>query len=58
MLNVVKNYPVFLNIRRFDYKSSVQFSLENLSKIDNSYISPVENKKKFGQMCKKRNFVV
>ena len=38
-------YRAFPNISRFDYKLNVRFSLENLSKIENSYISRVEKKK-------------
>ena len=38
-------YRIFPNISRFKYKSSVWFSFENLSKIENAYISRVEKKK-------------
>ena len=43
---------------RFEHKLSVRFSFENLSKIEKSYISRVEKKKKIGQIGKKRNFIV
>ena len=39
-----------------EYKSNVWFSFQNLPKIENSYVSRVEEKKEFGQICKKQNF--
>ena len=39
-------YRIFSNISRFDYKPNARFSFENLSKIENSYISRVEKKKR------------
>ena len=44
-------------ISRFEYKSNVWFSFKNLSEIENLYVSRVE-KRKFGQICKKRNFAM
>ena len=49
--------PLFPNVNQSEYKSSVRFSFESLSKIENLYVSRVEKNKKFGQICKKLNFV-
>ena len=46
------NYRLFPNISQFDYKSNVQFSFENLSKIENSYISRVEKKRNLAKYVK------
>ena len=58
-LSNVLTYCIFPQISQTIYKSRVWFFFENLSKIENAYISQVgekKNKKKFGQLCQKQNF--
>ena len=46
------NYHTFSNISQLDYKSNIRFSFENLSKIENSYISRVEKKRNLAKYVK------
>ena len=48
---ILVNYRIFANLSRSEYKSRVRFSFENLSKIENSDVSQIGEKKK------KRNLV-
>ena len=51
------DYRTFSNISRLDYKPNIRLSFENLSKIENSYISRVEKKRNLAKYVKKkRNF--
>ena len=45
-------YRIFPNISRLVYKPNIRFSFENLSKIENSYISRVEKKRNLAKYVK------